>query len=234
MPACLRRLLPPNKWFLPFSGRAGIVWLCFVVWAGVIGLRLLQIMVVDRDTYLGRFHNKSWRVGVLPAIRGRILDRLGSPLAWSIRNFDLYYTPADDDAQRDADAAAYEQLTRITMPPIGEAGSDVLIRASLHPQDVLKLRQLTNRNKRFQIISTFRRLYATHDTRIRRLLGTTRIVDGREKGASGLEKRYNSRLTGIDGKYQVMVDKHDHWIAETWTEIQTPIPGYDVYVPINQ
>jgi cell division protein FtsI/penicillin-binding protein 2 len=216
-----------------FPRRINLFLLFFTIWALLILLRLYQIMIVDRDDYLQQLEKDSWRTGTLPAIRGRILDQNGTPLAWSIRSFSLYYEPSRESRQSETDFLTVYKVLSLDPDSIPEVSGEqaVLIKDQLTPEDLLKLRPIMAENKAFRIESRFRRKYASNDSRLRRTLGSTTIIDNREVGVSGMEKEHNMRLTGIDGKYRVMLDKYNNWITETWVELQPPGPGYDVYIP---
>ena len=61
-------------------------------------------------------------------------------------------------------------------------------------------------------------------------LGRVSKVDGALVGISGYEKKYNSELTGQDFVYEVMVDRQQRVIEETFHEISKLKPGQDVYL----
>ena len=215
-----------------FRKRVNLLVLVFVSWGGLIIFRLYQTMISDREAYLQDFHANSWRIGTIPALRGRILDKNGNPLAWSIRYFSLSYDIPEDDEQFVQDITAlntvltgYRHLTVRSL-----YGRSVILKKGLSPGEILRLRPLVHSNNRFQIKSSFRREYANRAKELLSVIGRTQIVQNVEVGVSGLERKYNFRLTGQNGKYRVMVDKDNNWISATWGEIQAPVPGFDVYV----
>ena len=195
---------------------------------------MYRIMVADRDVYIQPLSSDSWRIGRIPAMRGRILDKSGTPLAWSIRYFSLYYTVPDQRTRIEEDMGALGTI--VTVPPGLDhmsPGRSILLKEELSPGEILKLRAYLKVNRRFRIGSSFRREYAFIHSDVRRMIGRIRLIDNKEVGISGLERRYNSRLIGKDGKYRVMVDAENNWITATWEEIQPPVPGFDVYAPIE-
>ena len=218
-----------------FQGRVYLLLTFFVLWTGIIVFYLYQIMVADREEYIQLFSSESWRIGIIPAMRGRILNKEGTPLAWSIRYFSLYYDVPPDSVRLKEDITTIGRvLSRHKHPKYPVlAESSILVKEELSPGEILRLRPYIHTNKRFRIQSSFRRQFATERSEILRLIGLTRMIDNKQIGVSGFERKYNLRLTGQDGKYRVMVDKNNKWIAATWEEIQVPVPGFDVYVPVE-
>ena len=223
---------PKRKLNSLFRKRVTLLLIFFIAWGGLITYRLYQTMISKRSMYLQRFEVDSWRTGTIPPLRGRILDKDGKPLAWSIRYFSLSYDVPENPIRFAEDAQVlgtiltnYRRLSARSL-----AGKSVVLKTDLSPGEILKLRPLIQSNNRFRIKSSFRREYLTHEKKFINLIGSTHIIDNVEVGTSGLERKYNFRLTGRDGKYRVMVDKNNNWIPATWEEIQAPRPGFDVYI----
>lgn len=191
-------------------------------------------MIADRETYLRSLNFDSWRIGRIPAMRGRILDSQGSPLAWSVRYFSLYYDVAAERTKINDDIAEITKILTVSRHLDDmRSGRSILLKEEISPGEILKLRAYLKENHRFRISSNFRREYALKDPKILHIIGRTRIIEDKEVGISGFENTYNPRLIGTDGKYRVMVDSSSNWISATWEEIQPPVPGFDVYIPIE-
>ncbi len=214
-----------NKFFIFF----------FVVWTSVILLRLYQITAVDSDYFLNYFQGKTWKTGTIPALRGRLLDRNGLPIAWSVRKFSLYYNVADGKDTVDGDLQKLNQLIQVN-PSLADnvaVNTRVLLKSNLTPAELLKLEPFINDHPQFFVKSYFEREKFNNRVDVRRIIGRTLLQENSEIGASGLERQFNDRLVGKDGKYRVMIDKNNEWILETWEEIQPPVPGFDVYLAIS-
>jgi cell division protein FtsI/penicillin-binding protein 2 len=63
---------------------------------------------------------------------------------------------------------------------------------------------------------------------IKKLLGETCEKDGMIAGLSGLEVKFNDKLSGKEGSYIVMLDSKGRWIRGTWTLLKKPEPGSDI------
>ena len=223
-------------WRQRFHRRITVLTTLLALWSAVLVWRMLQVMVWQREEYVQHLVAASWRVGTLPAMRGRLLDQQGLPLAWSERQFALTYNlPAEGSLLRD-DVLALSRTLGIDLaarlpthlPP---AGTTLVLLAPVPVQQVLALQRLGL--PRTRIVSTFARRHATLAAPLRRQLGATQVHGQVEFGVSGWELQHDARLRGRDGQYQVMVDKRGEWIPQTWTELAPPRQGYDVYVPIK-
>ncbi len=205
----------------------------FLIWTSVILLRLYQITAVDSDYFLNYFKGKTWKTGTIPALRGRLLDRNGQLIAWSVRKFSLYYkvTTGNKDSV-DIDLQKLNKLIQIQLSLVDDAATNslVLLKSNLKPVELLKLERFMKDNPQFYVKSYFEREKFNDRRDVKRIIGRTSIQKDNEIGVSGLERQFNDRLVGKDGKYRVMIDKNNEWILETWKEIQPPVPGFDVYL----
>ena len=207
-----------------FKNRSNLLLFLFVLWGGLLLLRLYQIMGVDRDDYLRQSQGKSWKIGVVPALRGRILNQNGEPLSWSVRFFSLYYNVPTDQATIDGDLSELKRISDIADNSISDMSRfrQVMIESELTPEGISTLQAFVKENSRFFIRSRFERRHSRRISRIQRVIGNTTMINNHEVGVSGLERRFNNRLRGIDGRFRVMIDKDNVWITETWEELQAP------------
>ena len=224
-----------GNWRETFQVRAGVILLLVAFWAALAGAKLLHMTVYQRGRTLLAAEGKIWWTGVLPAARGRLLDRNGIPLAWTERQFCLEYSVAATGEQIWDDMHALGD--RLDLSPgklrlyVSEMGGDrVIMKRGLSPKEILRLEPLLSAGSRWRVISRFIRRYRAMDPRIRKLLGMTRQFGQKEVGLTGWEAKHNEELMGRDGKYRVMVDQTGNWIFDTWTEVRKPRPGYDVYL----
>ena len=207
------------------------------LWTLVVGWRLLDVMVVDRQSHLESFRAQAIRSGIVAAARGRILDRQGRALAWSERYFQLVYEPPADGGGMAADLAAMRVILPIDERALMDQayrrpGRDLLVVEDLRLELVGRVEALVNANDHWRLQTSFRRRYATADATVRQALGQTRVYGQKEVGVSGWELEHDRELRGVDGKYEVMVDSHGRWLPGTWREVRPPQSGRDIYVPV--
>ncbi len=205
-----------------------------------IAVRLFGITVLHRSSFLRDMRQASRRLYFVPAVRGRLLDRDGRPLAWSIRRFDLWWHPprAGEVREREARdfAAAFPQAFQRMgrrLPASGRRARALLLVRGLSPGQLERARKFCAGHPEFEVRTTFERHTIRGAPALRRRLGRTRIEDGREIGVSGEEKLHDALLEGHPGVYSVLVDKHGRWVPDTWRKLQDMQPGYDVYLPLR-
>ncbi len=221
----------PIDWRHSFRARSYLVLLGFCIWTGIISVRLYVVMVARRGDYLSRYTAESWRTGSLPALRGRILDQTGRPLAWSTRTFALKYEVPADHATLTAELRKIGGVLAIdttTDELASRQGERVVLRQKLEPGEILLVRQLGLPH--LKVVSHFERRYTAVSPEVVEIIGQTRMIGQKEIGLSGLERIHDRRLRGSDGKYQVMIDKSGNWVAETWMELTPPTQGTDIYL----
>jgi cell division protein FtsI/penicillin-binding protein 2 len=209
-----------------------------VLWAAAITLRLADLMILNRHRYLLEMGQESWREGTIPPLRGRILDRDGTPLAWSTRHFALRYLVSDspEAIRSDLDALGRVRPQLNTPAPaslLRHSKTEVILNQNLTPADIAALAPLTQTNSAFRMNSYFTRHYNHSDANLRQRVGKIRTVKGMQIGIFGEEKRHDHLLRGCPGKFRIMVDKNGKWLPKTWQQIRDLRPGYDVYLPIR-
>ena len=217
--------------------RETVVLILFVLWAVVLVTRLAQVMILQRPAVLQKMSRESWIQGVIPPLRGRLLDRNGIPLAWSTRHFALRWdVPADlDQLRKDW------QVIRQHSPAldsdwdvprlIAHAGSTTDLAKDLGAERILHVEPLCERVPGLTIGSYFVRHYH-RNPHVRKRLGKVRTVKGIQVGISGDERRHDTLLRGCPGVYRVMVDPDGNWLNHTWKKVRDLRAGYDVYLPL--
>jgi len=87
------------------------------LWILLIVARLLVLMVFQRERYVAAMDRECWREQTIPAMRGRILDRKGLPLAWSTRHFALQWKVPVGKAEIDRCLALVSRVVTLSDLP---------------------------------------------------------------------------------------------------------------------
>jgi len=156
----------------------------------------------ELDSYFHLYQYNSSRMGVIPALRGRILDKNGYPITWSSRYFSLLYRIPTNISELKSDMLLIKDLVHFNHLSIQnqpKKNNLIILKGELTPEEMLTLGPIVDSNPNFKIKASFRREIRNDDARIINLVGKSKIIDSVEVGISGLEKLYNSRLTGVDG-----------------------------------
>lgn len=219
-------------------GRTSILLLFMGAWGALILFRMGQLMLFPGEKLLKAVHQDTWISGEIPAPRGCILDQNGRPLAWSTRQFSLYWRVPVDPLRAGEEQAILRQYIRngdtgLTADGLrAAAGQAVVVKSSVTAREMEAVARLKSQISGLDLRSASVR-HRTSDPALARILGTVRMIDGRETGLSGVEKAQDAVLAGKNGRFRVMVDRNGNWMKETWQKTGDMRPGYDVYLPIR-
>jgi len=205
--------------------RNRIIIAVFLMWAFLITCRLFYYTVYSRDHYLEEGNKHAWRSGVIPAARGRILDKNGQPLAWTQRYYDLVID-------------IYPDLCRANTKLVGELRSRIsglipddkrekYAKKNLTPSEILVLKDYLMKYQGVKIVPRMERQYVDYPE-VRKVVGSVDSNEGCFFGVKGAEQKFEHELRGIDGVYQVMLDRNRNWIPGTWKLKTEMRPGSDV------
>ncbi len=193
---------------------------CFGVLAG----RLYWLQVVQHDFYAQRAVGQQLRKTAVPAPRGDILDRNGTPLAASETCWTVRASPREMAEEHiEAASAKLAELLELDAAEVREklsrrTSNDALLRRRVSREMADAVRDACAEQgwEGIYLNEDVRRVYPQGDF-AGSILGFTN-VDG--EGMAGLELKYNDRLTGQNG--QVLTSRN------AWGYV-TP-DQYDTYV----
>ncbi len=196
----------------------------------LLWVRCLWLQVVAAPRYVA-FARAQQRVAQpLPARRGTIYDRTGTPLAISVAAPSVYadargVTEKRDVARRIAkvvgkDAKAIQRQLERDKRFVWVARQVDLSLTS----DIMKLR-----GDGIGIIEEQKRMYP-HGELASHLLG---FVDIDQRGLEGLELTLNGALRGQDGWRSTLRDAKGDLLIGPWTVETAPIDGYDMVLTID-
>lgn len=204
----------------------------FVLILATLIWRMYDLTIMDRQFLLGQGDARSLRVLNIPAYRGMILDREGSPIAVSTPVQSLWVNPKTFTASPKQQAelakllgmSAAQIAKRITE---ARGREFVYLQRQLTPPLVKKVDELHIQGLNFQ--EEFKRYYPEGDS-IAQLIGFTNVDDN---GIEGLELAYQQWLMGISGKKRVVKDRLGQIIEELDT-IKQPRPGNILQLSIDR
>lgn len=207
-----------------------------LLWAVVILLRLVQLQVVRHAYYAEQARAMHIRNIELPAPRGAIFDRAGSPLALWRRLDSVYVDPRHIPEPRKAACMLAgplkldaEVLYRRLEAARQRRRGFLWIQRRIEPEQSEKLRSLKKNWIRFktEIVREYPKgALAAH------LLGA---VSFDQKGSIGLEYGLEKELGGRSGRLKVLADVFDREVARLepgWAE--NPEPGTSIGLAIDE
>ncbi|VEG90544.1 peptidoglycan D,D-transpeptidase FtsI family protein [Legionella spiritensis] len=214
--------------------RLRLIWISvfFVVILGVLVWRITDLTVLNRQFLKGQGDARSLRVIDIPAYRGMITDRQGTPLAVSTPVQSLWVNPKDF-APDDRQSMQLSQLLHIKPNVLrekirqGQSREFLYLQRQLSPDIARKIEQLKIPGLNFQ--QEFKRFYPETESTAQ-LLGFTNIDD---EGIEGLELAYQDWLMGVPGKKRVLKDRTGRVIEEL-DILKEPRPGKDLVLSIDR
>jgi len=199
----------------------------FAVLAG----RAFYLQAMHNDFLQAKGDARYGRVLELPASRGPVVDRNGTPLAISTPVESIWATP--DDLE-EADKAQLRSLANALGIPEGEIRQKidrndrqfVYLKRQISPDEAAKVMALGVPGVFQQ--REFRRYYPAGEV-MAHVVGFTGIEDN---GQEGIELAENARLAGESGSRKVIKDRRGH-IVEDVESLRTPRAGQGVTLAID-
>ena len=214
----------------------------FGAFALVVSGRLVQVQIVDHDTYATRARTELTTGETLYARRGSILDRNGNVLATSVDTWDIYVSSRvwkDDGKAKEGS----ETIARILAGDLALPKTDA---ASLRSQvqqsqsvDVLIARDVDFETGNLLTGSNIPGLIALHNTARINPEGDTGgsvlgLIGQDNVGLAGIEAEYNDLLQGKPGKAIYERDTTGEPIPFGQHIVMDPEPGQDIVLTIDR
>jgi cell division protein FtsI/penicillin-binding protein 2 len=227
-----------KDWRATFARRLSVLAGIFVAWVGIVEARLVYLHVVQHAPLLERAEEQQQSRQLIPAPRGEIVARDGSPLAMSVPGNALEATRsliADPQATAarlcrvlsDCDAAGEQALAR-QLRWTGRGARYVFLRRKLKDHEAAALRALDEPHVR--VVEVPQRSYpggiaAAH------LIGHTDIDN---KGQTGVELSMESILAGRPGLQLVVKSALPGHSRLLTRPLRAPVPGATIETTIDR
>ena len=194
--------------------------------------RMVDLTVLHRQFLQGQGNARSLRVIDIPAYRGMITDRNGTPLAVSTPVETVWVNPKEfsPDESQFMQLAKYLKLSpkELSRKVVHAKNREFLyLHRQLPPMLSKQIKALKIPGVNFQ--KEFKRYYPDSDS-ISQVLGFTNVDD---QGLEGIELAYQDWLMGIVGKKRVIKDRLGRIIEELGV-IKEPRPGHELSLSIDR
>lgn len=214
------------------QARLLVVSFFFILLLAVLVWRMLDLTVLHRQFLLGQGEARSIRTIDIPAYRGMITDRQGSPLAVSTPVQSVWVNPKvfSPNAKQ---LAALSRLLNVPAKRIvarvrrASSREFLYLHRQLPPTLAKQIEQLKIPGVNFQ--QEFKRYYPEAESTAQ-LIGFTNIDDA---GLEGLELAYQDWLMGVNGKKRVVKDRTGQIVDELGV-LKEPRPGHDLPLSIDK
>ncbi|HEY6306125.1 MAG TPA: penicillin-binding protein [Candidatus Angelobacter sp.] len=207
-----------------------LYWLAGFVafWFLVICLRLMWLQVVSYGDFAQRAARQQQRSIDVAPVRGNIYDRNGNELAMSVRADSVFAVPAEIPDIHGAAAILGRVLNSDSQEIENRMrGSHAFawVARKLDPATSARIRALNLKGIYFQKES--KRSYPKRELAAQ-VLGYVGLDD---EGLGGLERQFDSRLTGKPGKMLITMDAKRRWFGSVE---KNPEPGENVVLTLDE
>jgi cell division protein FtsI (penicillin-binding protein 3) len=207
----------------------------FFLWFFGLTLRLIDLQVIEHSRLKAAVIKQNQQKPEIIPERGTIYDRRGKIMARSLPTASVFFLPSDDESS-EQQLARIRQLQNILdladkelqqiKARIDEGATFVWVKRKISPEKADLVRSLDINGINFQ--PEHKRYYPL-GTLAAHVLGGVDIDD---KGASGIEFQYNTRLEGEKGQSLILRDgKKRLYHLEVLKE---PTPGQDLILTIDE
>ena len=219
-----------TKTYLKFRPRVTILSCCIIfAWVG-LSARLFQIMVIDSDVYRKQGVRQGQRQEPLLAVRGNIYDTNNTPLTRNIIHYSVGVHPSKVKNKfefANLISKSTEREADYYLKKLNSKADFVYLERNLRTNKVQAL--LGQRIAGLVLDRKFRRSYP-HTHLASQLIGFTDVDD---KGLIGIEKEFNSYLSGLNGWVVKQVNGEGRSQVKTSFPIKPPVDGANIQLTIN-
>lgn len=217
--------------YADYRGRRVFVLIGLAFALGMLGWRLLDLQVLDRDFYRHQGDARMLRTVTMPAHRGMVTDRNGEPLAVSTPVATVWGNPRELAAAR----ASWPELARtlgVSLESLERTLAAYADREFFYikrqvPPDVAE-RVESLEVPGVYLLKEYRRYYPAGEV-TSHVLGFTDVDDS---GQEGIELAYEQWLRGVPGSKRVLKDGRRQTVQDVEL-ISAPRPGRDLALSLD-
>jgi cell division protein FtsI/penicillin-binding protein 2 len=207
----------------------------FILWIGVLVLRLIQLQVIDHVKLKAEAIHQNQNINKIKPKRGSIFDRNMTILARSVPRYSVFSQPLEGESHS-AQLARVKKIGGILQLNSSKLRS---IRAQIDKDanfiwlarkiEEKRANQLMNMNINGIYLMEENKRFYPQGSRAAHVLGR---VDIDETGVSGIEYRYNTTLQGVEGEGLISRDaKRRRYHFET---LKAPVDGKDLVLTLDE
>jgi cell division protein FtsI (penicillin-binding protein 3) len=207
----------------------------FILWMGVLILRLVQLQVIDHVKLKTEAIHQSQNINKIEPKRGSIYDRNMTILARSVPRDSVYFQPLEGESHSEQWSRA-KKIGRILQLSTGKLDTikthinkDAKFIWLARKIEEQKAHQVKNMNLNGIYLMEENKRFYPHGNRAAHALGRVNID---EIGVSGIEYKYNTSLQGVEGRGLILRDaKRRRYRFET---LKPPVNGKDLILTLDE
>ncbi|MFN3995410.1 MAG: peptidoglycan D,D-transpeptidase FtsI family protein, partial [bacterium] len=234
-----------NEFHKKFNLRVKIIYVFFLLFCFLILYKLVEVHIIKYEFYEKKSKEQSIGRITIPSYRGRILDRNGNVLAFSLPAYSLAIRPNLVELEKIPDI--YKTLIKHNIK------NDFFVNEQKFKNFIINLREenvpfyfikrkISNRIEDLYYLSSFKGIEVIKEPTgkrfynfqsLREIIGT---VDIDEKGIEGIElylDQHNNEIKGRDGYYDVIFDALGRPNYNRVVDFKSPVDGKDVTLSLD-
>lgn len=221
-----------------FRIRAWLLAICFAaVCFGVLAARLYRLQIIDGEWYAERAAGQQLRDTVIPADRGEIVSADGLLLATNASCWTIRASPREiQDDKVELAAQGMADILELEYDKVLEkfnerSSNDCLLKYRVEKATADAVRDYCAENGITGIlINQDSKRYYPEGAFLASVLGFTNVDNA---GVSGLELKYDSRLTGSPGRVLTAANAWGYTLEQSYATIETPVQGDSLVLTID-
>lgn len=221
-----------------FRTRAKLLaWAMALVCFGVLAGRLYYIQLVKGEWYAAKAAGQQLRDTVIPADRGEITSADGVVLATNASCWTIRASPREiQDDKVELAAQGMAEILELDYSAVLEkfsvrSSNDCLLKYRVERETADKVRDFCDQNGITGIlINQDSKRYYPQGVFLASVLGFTNVDIA---GVSGLELKYNERLTGSTGRVLTAANAWGYTLEQSYATIETPVQGDSLVLTID-
>jgi len=220
-----------------FNLRSLLLLSFLLIWAAVAAAHVFYYASVKGKELKTESDHLAWREGSLPGIRGRLLDKNGTALAWTELVHDLVLDEPPENASRMKKLQGALKSIGIDIPREAlESGNlrGLAIRKGMAPHEIELCQKELSSFPELKIKPRLeRRVIAYPEAKA--IIGEISAENGELKmrGISGAEREFDARLSERAGSFVVMLDRKGNWVDGSLRIKKQPKNGENVSLPVS-
>ncbi|UCE42979.1 MAG: penicillin-binding protein 2 [Candidatus Aminicenantes bacterium] len=207
----------------------------FILWMGVLVLRLVQLQVIDHVKLNAEAIQQNRNIKKIEPKRGSIFDRNMTILARSVPRYSVFFHPLENESHSEQWSRTKKIGQTLRLPSsklstiraqINKDAKFIWLARKIEEQ---KATQVLNMNTNGVYLMEENKRFYPQGKRASHVLGRVNID---EIGVSGIEYKYNTILQGVEGEGLILRDaKRRRYSFET---LKPPVNGKDLVLTLDE
>ncbi|HJO95460.1 MAG TPA: hypothetical protein QF753_18830 [Victivallales bacterium] len=168
-------------------------------------------------------------IGIIIPDRGKIIDKNGKILSSYTKYYNLYIKNKINSNKLIYIRNKLQKILYNTEFTKTLNNSYILVKNNITQNEIFNISNLLKEYQYLEIKTVFKQNNFS-SSQLKKYIGSAKFANNKWIGISGLEKKYNSLLSGRNGIYTVMISPKGQWLKTTWELKTKPVSGENLYL----